>query len=150
MRKSIVKRLRKIERHTFQPRWRVVVKDFDGLYRGECGEGLSQAQFDDWVKQQDIDTQVIIVEFIENVPTACGEKETVTLKVENHLSENISGLLKGYDELIKISRTPETEIIAKAVESQVSAVDVNCGCFTSEQAKLIVQAQEIIRNAPLH
>jgi hypothetical protein len=65
--KSIVKRLRKIERHTFQPRWRVVIKDYDELYRGECGQGLSQQQFDAWVKEQDKDTQVIIVEVCENI-----------------------------------------------------------------------------------
>ena len=39
LRKSIIKRIRKIEQRTFQPRWRVVTKDYDGLYRGECGDG---------------------------------------------------------------------------------------------------------------
>jgi len=69
MRKSIIKRLLKIERRTFQPRWRVVTKDYDGLYRGECGDGLSQEQFDAWVNGQDKDTQVIIVEVkVENYP----------------------------------------------------------------------------------
>lgn len=150
MNKSLIKRIRKIEKRTFQPRWRVVTKDYDCLYRGECGDGLSQQQFDAWVKQQDKDTQVIIIEVCENIPTTLGEKESVTFKVENHLQGNISDMLKGYDELIKISRIPETEIIAKAVESQVSDVDVNCGCFTGEQAKVIAQAQEIIRNAPIH
>ena len=150
MRKSIIKRIRKIEQHTFQPRWRVVTKDYDGFYRGECGDGLSQEQFDAWVKQQDKDTQVIIVEVCENIPTASGEKESVTLKVENHLDKNTADFLKGYDELIQISRSAETEIIAKSVETQVSSVDPNCGCFTAEQSKLIAQAQEIIKNSPIH
>ena len=75
MRKSIIKRVRKLEQHTFQPRWRVVIKDYDGLYRGECGQGLSHEQFDSWVKAQDKDTQVIIVEVCENIPTV-SEKET--------------------------------------------------------------------------
>jgi hypothetical protein len=150
LRKSIIKRIRKIEQRTFQPRWRVVVKDFDGLYRGECGEGLLQEQFDVWVNQQDKDMQVIIVEFNENMPAAPFEKEVLTLKVENHVDKNTLDFLKGYDELIKISQSPETEIIAKSVENEVSSVDPNCSCFTAEQAKLIAQAQGIIKNAPLH
>ena len=149
MRKSIIKRLRKIEQRTFQPRWRVVTKDYDGLYRGECGDGLSQEQFDSWVKQQDRDTQVIIVEVCENFAPADGKPE-VTFKVENHVDKNTADFLKGYDEIIQFSRSAETEIIAKSVEAQVSGVDTNCGCFTGEQAKLIAQAQEIIRNAPIH
>jgi hypothetical protein len=150
MRKSIIKRIRKIEQQTFQPRWRVVTKDYDGLYRGECGDGLSQEQFDTWVKEQDKDTQVIIVEVCESIPTASGEKEGVTLKVENHVDKNTADFLKGYDELIQISRSAETEIIAKSVEAQVLAVDANCGCFTGEQAKLIAKVQEIIINAPIN
>jgi hypothetical protein len=111
---------------------------------------LSQEQFDVWVKLQDKDTQVIIVEFNENMPAAPFEKETLTLKVENHLDKNTLDFLKGYDELIKISQSPETEIISKAVENEVSSVDPNCGCFTAEQSKLIAQAQEIIKNSPIH
>ena len=150
MRKSIIKRLRKIEQRTFQPRWRVVTKDYDGLYRGECGDGLSEEQFDSWVKQQDKDTQVIIVEVCENIPGASTEKANVTFKVENYADKNTTDFLRGYEELIKISRTAETEIIAKSVENEVSSVDPNCGCFTAEQAKLIAQAQGIIKNAPIH
>jgi hypothetical protein len=150
LRRSIIKRIRKIEQRTFQPRWRVVVKDFDGLYRGECGEGLSQEQFDVWVNQQDKDTQVIIVEFNENMPAAPFEKETLTLKVENHVDKNTTDFLRVYEELIKISRTAETEIIAKSVENEVSSVDPNCGCFTAEQAQLIAQVKGIIKNAPIH
>jgi hypothetical protein len=149
MRKSIIKRVRKLEQRTFQPRWRVVTKDYDGLYRGECGEGLSQQQFDVWVEEQDKDTQVIIVEVCENVAPAEGKQE-VTFKVENHVDKNTADFLKGYDEIIQFSRSFETEITAKSVEAQVLAVDPNCGCFTGEQAKLIAQAQEIIRNAPIH
>ena len=63
---------------------------------------LSEEQFDAWVKQQDKDTQVIIVEVCENIPTASGEKESVTLKVENHVDKNTADFLKGYDELIQI------------------------------------------------
>jgi sulfate adenylyltransferase subunit 1 (EFTu-like GTPase family) len=120
------------------------------LYRGECGDGLSQEQFDTWVSQQDKDTQVIIVEVCENLSTTSGEKESVTFKVENHVDKNTADFLKGYDELIKISQSAETELIAKSVEAQVLGVDVSCGCFTGEQAKLIAQAQEIVRNVPIH
>ena len=150
MRKSIIKRIKKIEQRTFQPRWRVVTKDYDGLYRGECGDGLSEEQFDSWVKQQDKDTQVIIVEVCENIPANPAEKANVTFKVENHLDKNTADFLKGYDEIIRISRSAETEIIAKSVEAQVLGVDTNCGCFTIEQVKLIAQAQEIIKNAAIH
>ena len=146
--KSIVKRIRKIESRTTQPRWRVVVKDLDGLYRGECGEGLSEQQFNEWVKQQDKDTQVIIVDVNWDPPV--DKEAAVHFKVQNYADRNISDFLEGYDELIKISQLPETQIIAKSVESQVSAVDPNCGCFTNEQAMVIAQAQEIIRNAPIH
>jgi hypothetical protein len=150
LRKSIIKRIRKIEQRTFQPRWRVVTKDYDGLYRGECGDGLSEEQFDAWVKQQDKDIQVIIVEVCENIPDASTEKANVTFKVENYVDKNTTDFLKGYEELIKFSRTAESEIIAKSVENEVSSVDPNCGCFTVEQAKLIAQAHEIIKNAPIH
>ncbi len=149
MRKSFIKRIKKIEQRTFQPRWRVVTKDYDCLYRGECGEGLTQQQFDAWVEEQDKDTQVIIVEVCENVAPA-EDKQEVTFKVENHVDKNTADFLKGYDEIIQFSRSAQTEIIAKSVEVQVLGVSTNCGCFTGEQAKLIAQAQEIIRNAPLH
>jgi len=149
MHKSIIKRISKIEQHSLQPRWRVVVKDYDGLYRGECGEGLTQSQFDSWTKQQDKDTQVIIVEVTSNDSTN-SDGETVNFKVENLADKNVSDFLKGYDEIIKISRSADTEIVAKSVEAQVLAVDTKCGCFTGEQAKVIAQAQEIIRNAPIH
>jgi hypothetical protein len=148
--KSIIKRVRKLEQRTFQPRWRVVTKDYDGLYCGECGQGLSEEQFDAWVKEQDKDTQVIIVEVCENIPDASAEKANVTFKVENYVDKNTTDFLKGYEEIIKISRTAETEIIAKSVENNVSSADPNCSCFTAEQANLIAQAQEIIKNAPIH
>jgi hypothetical protein len=149
MHKSIIRRISKIEQHSLQPRWRVVVKDYDGLYRGECGDGLTQSQFDNWTKQQDKDTQVIIVE-VSSYDSTNSESETTNFKVENLADKNVSDFLKGYDELIQISRSAETGITAKSVEAQVLEVDTNCGCFTGEQAKVIAQAQEIIRNAPIH
>jgi hypothetical protein len=94
MRKSFVKRISKIERVTYQPRWRLVVKDDDGLYRGECGEGLSEEQFEVWVKQQDSDTQVIIVEVAW--PEDSSDGNSVTFKVENHADRNGLDLLKQY------------------------------------------------------
>jgi hypothetical protein len=111
---------------------------------------LSEEQFDSWVKQQDKDTQVIIVEVCENIPGASTDKANVTFKVENYVDKNTNDLLKGCEEIIKLSRTPETEIIAKSIENEVSSVDPNCGCFTAEQASLIAQAHEIIKNAPIH
>ncbi len=63
MSKSIDKRIRKIEAQTEQLRQRIVLKDFDGRYYGECGKGLSQEQFDAWAKQLDANIQLLIVEF---------------------------------------------------------------------------------------
>ena len=40
-----------------------VVMDFDGHYCGECGFGLSQEQFDAWVKQQGMDVEVMIIKY---------------------------------------------------------------------------------------
>ena len=95
--KNLIRRVRKIEQQTLQPRWRLVTKDYDGLYRGECGNGLSQERFDAWVKLQDIDTQVIIVEVCENKPPqGSAELESVTFKVENHADKNTEDLLKEY------------------------------------------------------
>ena len=132
MRKSIIKRLRKIEQHTFQPRWRVVTKDYDGLYRGECGDGLSQEQFDAWVKQQDKDTQVIIVEVCENTSTDSGEKETVTFKVENHCDKNTSDLLKEYEE--SLNRANEANLLTAGIDG-----------YSEQEKTSILDAYKIIR-----
>ena len=132
MRKSIIKRLRKIEQRTFQPRWRVVTKDYDGLYRGECGDGLSEEQFDLWVKQQDKDTQVIIVEVCENIPTASGEKESVTLKVENHCDKNTSDLLQKYEDALQ--RSNETNLLTTRIDD-----------YSEQEKTSILDAYRIIR-----
>jgi len=132
LRKSIIKRLRKIEQRTFQPRWRVVTKDYDGLYRGECGDGLSEEQFDLWVKQQDKDTQVIIVEVCENIPTASGEKESVTLKVENHCDKNTSDLLQKYEDALQ--RSNETNLLTTRIDD-----------YSEQEKTSILDAYRIIR-----
>jgi hypothetical protein len=132
LRKSIFKRVTKLEQHTFQPRWRVVVKDFDGSYRGECGDGLSQMQFDVWVKQQDNDTQVIIVEFNENMPAAPFEKEFVTLKVENHCDKNTSDLLKDYEE--SLNRANEANLLTAGIDG-----------YSEQEKSSILDAYKIIR-----
>ena len=103
MDRNLISRVRKIEQQTFQPRWRVVVKDYDGLFKGECGDGLSQEQFEVWVKQQDKDTQVIIVEVCAGTPADSNGEKCVNLKVENHASKNVGDLLKEYDEVFRES-----------------------------------------------
>ncbi|MCW3994971.1 MAG: hypothetical protein NWE98_02330 [Candidatus Bathyarchaeota archaeon] len=95
MRKSIVKRICRIEQQTFQPRWRVVVKD-DGVYSGECGQDLSEVQFESWVRQQGRDTQVIIVEVCQDFQLEA-EPRNLTFKVENHADKNTEDLLREYD-----------------------------------------------------
>jgi hypothetical protein len=132
LRKSIIKRIRKIEQHTFQPRWRVVTKDYDGLYRGECGDGLSQEQFDIWVKQQDKDTQVIIVEVCENIPTDSPEKENVTFKVENYADKNINDLLKEYEE--SLNRANEANLLTAGTDG-----------YSEQEKTAILDAYRIIR-----
>ncbi len=99
MRKSIIRRLRKIEQQTFLPRWRVVTLDY-GVYRGECGDGLSQQQFDAWVNQLVRDTQVIIVEVCENFASD-SKMENVTLKIENYAEKNLMDILKEYEEAFR-------------------------------------------------
>lgn len=41
-----------------------VVRDFDGDYYGECGYDISQEQFDAWVKQQGMDFEVVILNYV--------------------------------------------------------------------------------------
>jgi hypothetical protein len=130
--KSIIKRVRKLEQHTFQPRWCVVTKDTDGLYRGECGDSLGQEQFDVWVSQQDKDTQVIIVEVCENIPPASGEKESVTLKVENHCDKNTSDLLKEYEE--SLNRANEANLLTTGIDG-----------YSEQEKTSILDAYRIIR-----
>ena len=40
-----------------------VVLDFEGRFFGECGFGLSQEQFDAWVKQKGMDVEVMIIKY---------------------------------------------------------------------------------------
>jgi hypothetical protein len=131
MRKSIVKRLRKIEQQTFMPRWRVVVKDYDGLYRGECGQGLTQEQFDVWVRGQDSDTQVIIVEVGENFEQE-SKPQDVTFRVENHASMNGVDLLKGYEE--SMARAHEANLMTYGLQK-----------YSVQEKTAILDAYRIIR-----
>jgi hypothetical protein len=45
-----------------------VIKDTNGLYSCECGHDLSQDQYEAWVKQQDKNNQIIVIEICENKP----------------------------------------------------------------------------------
>jgi len=132
MNKSLVRRIRKIEKQTLQPRWRVVVKDYDGLYCGECGQGLSQEQFDAWVKAQDKDTQVIIVEVCENISTISNEKESVTFKVENHIDKNLQDTLHEYD-----------EVLEKSSDSYLPHTNIDE--YSEQEKNSILEAHRIIR-----
>jgi hypothetical protein len=129
--KNLIRRVRKIERRTFQPRWRVVTKDYDGLYRGECGDGLSQEQFDVWVKQQDKDTQIIIVEVCENKPPpGVDEGESVTLKVTNHADKNVEDLLKEVNRL---------------QEEQTNTSRIDIGEYSEQEKNTVLEAYRVIR-----
>ena len=78
-----------------------MVKDDDGLYRGECGGGLSEEQFEAWVKQQGSDTQVIIVEVTWDMSEETSGGKAVTFKVDNHADKNGLDLLKQYEESLE-------------------------------------------------
>lgn len=95
----------KIEQKSLDPRWLAVTKDSDGRYSGVCGKGLSQEeQFDVWVKAQDMDTQIIVVEVCENKPLINGAAgESVTFKVDNFVDKNGVDLLKAYEKQVKES-----------------------------------------------
>ena len=91
-----------------------MVKDDDGLYRGECGEGLSEEKFEVWVKQQDSDTQVIIVEVAW--PEDPSDGNSVTFKVENHADKNGLDLLKQYEE--SFERAARMTLAARVAQLQ--------------------------------
>lgn len=79
-----------------------MLKDSDGRYSGICGNNLSQEQFDVWVKAQDGDTQIIVVEVCENKPLInCVGGESVTFKVDNFVDKNGVDLLKEYEKQVK-------------------------------------------------
>jgi hypothetical protein len=117
MNKNLIKRISKIERVSRMPRWRLEVKDFAGLYRGDCGENLSREQFDLWVSQQDADTQIIIVEVCGRFSSG-SEDKTVVFKVENHAYENLSDMLKGYDEAL--NRAVQATILANTPRAETA------------------------------
>jgi hypothetical protein len=129
--RNLIYRVRKIERRTFKPRWRVVTKDYDGLYRGECGDGLSQEQFDVWFKQQDKDTQIIIVEVCENKPPPDGvEGKPVTVEVKNYAAMNVEDLLREIDRL---------------EEEQINLPAVDVGGFSEQEKNTVLEAYRVIR-----
>ena len=132
MNKSLVRRIRKIEQQTFQPRWRLVIKDYDGLYRGECGQGLSQEHFDAWVKAQDKDTQVIVVEVCENILSDSAAKENVTFKVENYADKNLQDTLKEYE-----------EVVEKVSDSCLPKVNIDE--YSEQEKSAVLEAYRIIR-----
>lgn len=102
--KSFVRRLVKIEQKSFDPRWLAVTKESDGRYSGICGDKISQEQFDAWVKAQDRDTQIIIIEVCENKPLInCGYGESVTFKVDNYVDKNGLDQLRAYEKVVKQS-----------------------------------------------
>ncbi len=43
-----------------------VMKDFDGLYYGDCGRALSQEQFDSWAKEQGEAVLITVFKYVED------------------------------------------------------------------------------------
>lgn len=58
--KSVLDRLRRLETQAGEFRKLFVLKDW-GKYSGACGKGLSQADFDEWLKQQDKCVEVLVI-----------------------------------------------------------------------------------------
>jgi hypothetical protein len=61
--KTLLKRISVLEKTSSAKNKLLVIKDFYGLYSGECGKGLSQEQFDAWTKQQNESLQIIVAVF---------------------------------------------------------------------------------------
>ena len=134
MSKSIVKRLVKIESSSRQPRWKAAVYDEStNLYTGQdIGGSLTVEAFNEWYAKQDTDTQVIIIEVCENIPTTSGEKETVTFKVENNADKNTNDLLKEYEE--SLNRANEANLLTAGIDG-----------YSEQEKTSILDAYKIIR-----
>lgn len=91
---NIIKRIEKLERPSTDPRWKVAIYDeCFKTYSGPDFKGaLTPEQFKKWYAAQNKDTQVIIVEILENNPK---------LIIENYASKNTEDLLKEYEQIIK-------------------------------------------------
>ena len=91
---TIIKRIEKLERLSTDPRWKVAIYDERfKTYSGPDFKGsLTPEQFKKWYAAQGKDTQVIIVEILENKPK---------LIIENYASKNTEDLLKEYEQVIK-------------------------------------------------
>lgn len=64
MNRGVMRRLEVAEKKlglTIQAKY--VVLDFDGRFFGECGFGVTQEQFDAWVKQKGMDVEVLIIKY---------------------------------------------------------------------------------------
>jgi hypothetical protein len=58
--RAILKRVRMLEQNVPIRKQLLVLQDFDGLYYGECGRGLSDDQFNAWLNMQK-DYEVLVV-----------------------------------------------------------------------------------------
>jgi hypothetical protein len=108
---NLIKRIEKLERPSTDPRWKVAIYDEStGFYTGPDFTGsLTPEQFKKWVAAQDRNTQVIIVEILENKPK---------LIIENYAAKNTEDLLREYEELIRESVKTTDEIAAKSFEKE--------------------------------
>lgn len=64
--KAYVKRVEALEQQSIVLRRILIFKDFDNLYYGECGRGLSQEQFSAWLKQQvAVEVLVVVISWLQ-------------------------------------------------------------------------------------
>ncbi|MCW4018355.1 MAG: hypothetical protein NWF00_06715 [Candidatus Bathyarchaeota archaeon] len=78
------------------------------MYRGDCGDGLTKQQFNEWANSQDPNTQIIIVEVRCNL-------DTLNVVVENHADKNTDDMLREYDEIIAQQVNEEVNRRANAI-----------------------------------
>ena len=64
--REVAKRLKSAEKKLGNAQKKFVMKDFDGLYYGDCGKARSQEQFDSWAKAQGEPVLITVFKYIED------------------------------------------------------------------------------------
>ena len=114
---NLIKRIEKLERPSTIPRWKVAIYDEStGFYTGpDFAESLTPEQFKKWYAMEGKDTQVIIVEILENKPR---------LEVINYANKNIEDILKEIEEIDafieKVKGTEKAKVDQEGVKNYVS------------------------------
>jgi len=136
MSKTIIRRINRIARASDDPRWNVAVQDLTtGFFYGDCGDGLNQVQFKEWINNQDSNTQVIIIELSCNL-------DRLKVVVDNHAASNMEDLEKAeisrrIDKIIKFSSELDAELAAAEIirAKEVSEDILNSDTYQKDEDK---------------